>query len=786
MEKDYKSCLFYIFLYVICIKFCIVLLLIIGSTTLVKSQSNKTDSLLHLLQKEDGNKKVDILNEISISYRINSLNNSLDYAKKALAFAQKNDYIFGQAEAYKNIGVVFFMQNKPQEALVEYNKSLDLFRVDKNAYKIAAMLNNIGIIYVAQGDYQLALNNFNEAVIVNQKERKPEAVANIYNNIGMVYSKWGIYDKSQDYYQKSLEINRELNNKLGVAAALNNLALIQKTFGKYDKAIEYYQEAIKVNEEIEDKSGIARCFGNMANVYISLGDTLKAIELNTQSLELKMELNDEQGIVLSYLSIGELQRQMGENDKAIHSYKKSLEISKITNDKENMMDSYSALGNTFLQMNKTNDAFEYFTLALEIANELNSKNSIAFIRNKIGKCLAKTHQYNSARQNLLYSLNLANELDIKPLIERNYLDLTEVSKQMKNFEEAYEYQNEYIKIHQTIFNEASQAKIAQLEANYENEKKEKEIVELKIKQEKINQRNQLIIILAVVLIFFISFIFLLNKNLTKRRSIKLLDQKNTLLKKTNIELVAAKEKAEESDKLKTAFLTSISHEIRTPMNAIIGFSEFLADNSISEIERIEFFQIVKLNSEMLLGLIDDILDVSLIETGQLRIRTEKVSLNKIMDETYQLFKENEKLKLSHIDFTYFVHDIQKDIFILSDSFRLKQILSNLIDNAIKFTDSGQVSFTYKIIEIDNRNFIKFQVDDSGIGIDNKYQNRIFERFFRITTDNNHLYKGSGVGLSIVKSLVDIMGGEIWYSSAPNSGSTFFFTVPFIESKNEFS
>ncbi|MCK7495986.1 MAG: HAMP domain-containing histidine kinase [Comamonadaceae bacterium] len=214
------------------------------------------------------------------------------------------------------------------------------------------------------------------------------------------------------------------------------------------------------------------------------------------------------------------------------------------------------------------------------------------------------------------------------------------------------------------------------------------------------------------------------------------------------------------------------------MNAIIGFSEFLADNKLSEIERNDFFQIVKLNSEMLLELIDDILDISLIETGQLRVKTEKVSLNKIMDETYQLFKGNEKLKLSHIDFTYFVNDIQKDIVILSDSFRLKQILSNLIDNAIKFTESGQVSFTYKIIETDNRKFIKFQVDDSGIGIDNKYQNRIFERFFRITTDTNHLYKGSGIGLSIVKSLVDLMGGEVWYTSIPNNGSTFFFTIPY--------
>ncbi|MCK7495987.1 MAG: tetratricopeptide repeat protein [Comamonadaceae bacterium] len=182
--------------------------------------------------------------------------------------------------------------------------------------------------------------------------------------------------------------------------------------------------------------------------------------------------------------------QMKEYDKAIHSFQKSLEVSSKANDKENMMDSYLGLGNTFFQMNKTDLALEYYNSGTRKSQIiLIVKTVLHIIRNKIGGCLAKIDQYNSARQIFLNSLNLAKELDIKPLIERNYLDLADVSVQMKNFEDAYKFQVEYIKIHQTIYNEASQAKIAQLETNYEKEKKEKEIVELKIKQEKINQEE---------------------------------------------------------------------------------------------------------------------------------------------------------------------------------------------------------------------------------------------------------------------------------------------------------
>jgi len=745
------------------------------------AQQNKTDSLLLLFQSAKDNRKVDLLNELSISSRNISLNKSLDYANQAIDLALKMNYKFGEADGYKNKGVVYFIQNKNTEALAEYEKSLHLFKQEKNSAKVSALMNNIANIYVRQGDYEKALTNYLEAAKINIETNKQESVANIYNNIGMVYNKWGKNEQAYEYYNKSLDINKKLNNKLGIAAALNNIALILKNWGQFEKSLGYFQEAVKTNEEIGDKIGIARCLSNMALVYLSLGQDKKALELNLQSLELKMELEDNQGVLFSYSGIGDIYYNTGEFEKALEFYEKSLNTAIQSNSKEYIILSNTDIGDTYFMVKNYLKALEYYGDAIHIAEKIKSNQNISVIRNKIGNCQFAINQYNSAGQNYLYSLNLARELNLVSLIEQNAYDLSVLYAKTKNFEKAYQYQTEYIEIHTKLFNENTQTKISEIQTKYETEKKEKEIIELKSKQVKVKQQNLYYYTGSILVIFIIIIIFLQNRYLIKKKSLNMLDQKNILLEKANQDLILAKEKAQESDRLKTAFLTNISHEIRTPMNAIIGFSEYITDNDIAEDEKKELFNLIRINSNVLLSLIDDILDVSLIETGQLKIKNEKVSLEKLMEESYLLVKENKKLKQSRIDFTYYIDNQLKGACVISDPFRLKQILVNLLDNSIKFTDSGQISFSCKLIDNESGKIIQFSIDDTGIGIDKKYHEMIFERFFKVPSNNTVIYRGSGIGLSIAKSLINQMKGQVWLRSEPNVGTSFIFTIPYIES-----
>jgi PAS domain S-box-containing protein len=247
-------------------------------------------------------------------------------------------------------------------------------------------------------------------------------------------------------------------------------------------------------------------------------------------------------------------------------------------------------------------------------------------------------------------------------------------------------------------------------------------------------------------------------------------------KKSEHELTQAKEKAEESDKLKTAFLASMSHEIRTPMNHIIGFLELLKDTELNQIEREEFLHIVRASGNNLLRIIDDIIDIAKIETQQLEIDNEEVPLNKFLEDllyTYQdLISVEDKPDLT-VKLKIPEQAVLSDI--ITDPQRLQQILSNLLANAIKFTSKGTIIFGYNLMP---NNRLKFFVSDTGIGIPKEKQELIFQRFRQLDYGYTRAYGGTGLGLAISKGLIEMLGGEIWVESEENKGSTFFFTIPY--------
>lgn len=244
------------------------------------------------------------------------------------------------------------------------------------------------------------------------------------------------------------------------------------------------------------------------------------------------------------------------------------------------------------------------------------------------------------------------------------------------------------------------------------------------------------------------------------------------------QLEIAKEHAEESDRLKSAFLANMSHEIRTPMNAIIGFSNLLKDSDLSKDEKEEFMQQITLNSNTLLQLIDDIIDISKIEAGQLLIVKKNFNVNSLMNEilvTFSQKKDSVYIKSINLRFQ---PGIERPSFtIYTDPLRLHQILSNLIDNALKFTHQGFVEFGYSLEEESGLPIIKFYVKDSGIGLTSEQQKQIFTRFTKIENDKNKLYRGTGLGLVISKNIASLLGGRIYVESTPNQGSTFYFTIP---------
>jgi PAS domain S-box-containing protein len=243
-------------------------------------------------------------------------------------------------------------------------------------------------------------------------------------------------------------------------------------------------------------------------------------------------------------------------------------------------------------------------------------------------------------------------------------------------------------------------------------------------------------------------------------------------KRAETELIAAKERAEESDRLKTAFLHNVSHEIRTPMNAIIGFSTLLNDPALTETERVQYIDIIFQSGSQLLSIINDIVDIANVESGQAKVNLSEFNLNAVLKSLNEQFSINGKQNNVTLSLKTQLKD--KESLIITDNTKLVQIISNLINNAIKFSGNGQVEFGYSL----KNDLIEFFVKDTGIGILPEYHSRIFERFYQVDSAVSRQFSGTGLGLSICKGYVELLGGEIKVESDPGEGTLFTFTIPY--------
>jgi signal transduction histidine kinase len=250
-----------------------------------------------------------------------------------------------------------------------------------------------------------------------------------------------------------------------------------------------------------------------------------------------------------------------------------------------------------------------------------------------------------------------------------------------------------------------------------------------------------------------------------------------LVRQRTSDLEQAKLHAEESDRLKSAFLSNMSHEIRTPMNAIVGFTNIMMEEHLTEDEQQELLEHIHDSSNYLLKLIENIIDISKMESGELTFKYRLFDVEEIINDVYHDFKNHKEIHRKNLHLKVEKGGDGEPVFLSTDSYRLKQILNNLVDNAIKFTYKGSITLGYSKTQLEGHDAVRFSVNDTGIGISQQQQKHIFELFRRNTGQQDNLYRGTGIGLSICRRITEGLNGKIAVESTPGKGSVFSVAIP---------
>ena len=541
--------------------------------------------------------------------------------------------------------------------------------------------------------------------------------------------------KSLDFAQKALIIATKNNDDLIASKAYNLIGLNFEEFSDYQKAIEYYNKGLVLANKVNNDTVKGWLNNNLGNVYCYRKiDFHKGIKHYKEGLKYSIQHNDEYEIMFSKLNIGSAYFAVEDFSNGIQYFNEVKDYVDKNGDIESKISLNSNFGLYYNSINNNKKAEEYYLKAVQFCEQ----NDIELIK--------------------------SNASDV-------YHDISNFYFKIKNFEKAHFYLLKHDQLQDEIYNEErlNEVKVGgmQIEHDEINRKIDQIEKEKEIQAEKLQANRVFVILLAII--FFILLLLLLSLIRNNKFKAKI----NEELKRTNNELLIAKEKAEEASQLKTQFISTISHELRTPLYGVVGITDIILDEH-KELKNSPHLKSLKFSAKYLLSLVNDILKVYKIEENQVVLEDAVFNIQDelmvIKDSLYFLAVKNNNQIFIDVD-----NSIPE--VLVGDKIRLSQIFINLMSNSLKFTENGKVVVKADLIEkIGTKCYLKFQVIDNGIGIAKEDQNKVFEKFVQVYRKEDD-YQGTGLGLTIVKKLVELFNGTIQLESEEGKGTTITFTLP---------
>ncbi len=631
---------------------------------------------------------------------------------------------------------------------------------------------------VKQADISQSLKLAKDAIRLSEEINYDRGKQYALKNLAVLDIFKGKYDSALIKANQFLEFTIIRNDSAEMANAYNVIGSINYYKGELELGIKNYLQSLKLKEIKGDLKGVAKLYNNISTIYIGQEKFHKSIEYNLKSIKIKTQLNDTIGLANSYNNIGFSYREQGMYDSALYYSAKGLKI--IIPSKNELLKSslYTNTGNIYLEIEEFDSALYMFTRAIEVSTKLQENRKIIYAYLGVGKVLLAQGKFKQALPYLEKGNQLALSINAKKEIADSFLALSTAMENLTLYHKAFDYRKKYEHYKDSVINEKNNKDIEELERTYKFEKQQNQIHQFEIeskfqkelfsRQRKIGSGLMILLIIMAVLAYF-----LVKNNKAKRLAINGLELKNIEIEKQRIsieaqnELLNAKnEKLLKLDEEKNHLVSVVAHDLRSPLANIIGLVSIInMDNDNLTDKQKGFVDKINQSAEKLNEMISKVLSRDNIENAELDVELVPSNVESIISKSIEGLQQNAVAKNIKINV-----DINKGVpQVQLDNNLALQIFNNLISNAIKFSPPEKNIFIKS--EIINH-FVRIHIIDEGPGLTEEDQKNLFGRYQRLSAKPTAGESSTGLGLSIVKQYMELMGGVVKYSNSLAAGADF--------------